>query len=202
MLRRTFIVNKDIEKARIYICGLGYFELYVNGRKAGDEVLAPSFTRYDKRILYQTFDVTKALEKGKNAIGMLLGNGWYNCFTQEVWNFKQAPWRSHPKLLFQMYIKLKNGEEHIITSGTKWKGATGPIVFDRLRNGEIYDARLEKHGWTQPNYNDRDWKQAVLTHSPGGILHSQQMTSIRVTKTITPISIKEVRKGVWIYDLG
>lgn len=202
ILRCTFTLDKNIKKVRIYICGLGYYELYVNGHKVGDEVLAPSFTRYDKRVLYQTFDVKEALLKGKNAVGVLLGNGWYNCFTEEVWNFQQAPWRSHPKLLFQMHVEFEDGEEQIIASDTNWRGATGPIVFDSLRNGEIYDARLETYGWAEPDYNDRDWEKAILTHSPGGILQSQQMTPIRMTETITPVSLKEVKKGVWLYDLG
>lgn len=202
MLRRSFSLDKDIKKARVYISGLGYYELSINGEKVGDQVLAPSFTSYDKTVLYQTFDVTNALQKGENAVGVVLGNGWYNCSTQEVWLFKQASWRSHPKLLFQMHIEYKDGDRQVIVSDTNWRGTTGPIVYDSLRNGETYDARLEIDGWTQPGFDDQSWENARITRPPGGVLRSQQMTPIRVTQTIKPISLKEVRKGVWVYDLG
>ncbi|MGB4183998.1 MAG: glycoside hydrolase family 78 protein [Caldicoprobacterales bacterium] len=202
MLRRSFALDKAIKKARVYISGLGYYELYINGEKVGDQVLAPGFTRYDKTVLYQTFDVTHAVQKGENAVGVILGNGWYNCSTQEVWLFKQAPWRSHPKLLFQMHIEYEDGGQQVIVSDTNWLGTTGPIVYDSLRNGETYDARLEIEGWTEPGFNDQDWERVKITRPPGGILKSQQMTPIRVTQTITPISVKEVKPGVWVYDLG
>ena len=148
MLRRTFSVKKTVASARAYVCGLGYYELYVNGRKVGDGVLAPAFTTYDKTVLYQTHDITDFLVTGKNAVGVILGNGWYNCFTKDVWNFQQAPWRDQPKLLLQIHIRFKDGEEKVIVSDKKWRWNTGPIVFDGLRNGETYDARLEKPGWT------------------------------------------------------
>lgn len=202
MLRRTFSVKKTVASARAYVCGLGYYELYVNGRKVGDEVLAPAFTTYDKTVLYQTHDITDFLVTGKNTVGVILGNGWYNCFTKDVWNFQQAPWRDQPKLLLQIHIRFKDGEEKVIVSDKKWRWNTGPIVFDGLRNGETYDARLEKPGWTKPEYDDGDWKPVTIVPGPGGVLHSQQMTPIRITETIVPVSLKEVRPGVWVYDLG
>jgi len=202
MFRRTFLLKKQIDSARAYVCGLGYYELYINGHKIGDEVLAPAFTRYDARVFYQTHNVTNAIVQGENAIGVILGNGWYNCFTKEVWNFQQSPWRDQPKLLIQIHIRFVDGEETTIVSDRSWRWSTGPIVFDGLRNGETYDARLEKSGWAEPGYDDSDWKDVMVVQSPGGILRSQQMTPIRVTETIVPVSLKEVRKGVWVYDLG
>ena len=202
MLRRTFSIRKAIASARACVCGLGYYELYVNGRKSGDEVLAPAFTRYDKTVLYQTHDITELLVKGKNATGVILGNGWYNCFTKDAWDFQQAPWRDQPKLLLQIHIRFVDGDEMVVVSDRTWRCSTGPIVFDGLRNGEFYDGRLEKPGWSTPEYDDREWNNARIVPGPGGTLHSQQMTPIRVTGTITPISLVEVRRGVWVYDLG
>lgn len=202
MFRQEFTLEKQVTKARAYICGLGYYDFYINGDRVGDIVLDPGFTQYDKTVLYQTYDITKELTLGENAIGIILGDGWYNCFTEEVWNFRQAPWRDHPKLLLQIHLQLEDGEERVITSDSKWRTSTGPIIFNALRNGEFYDARLEKKGWSQSTYNDNDWQHAVITSSPGGILKSQQMTPIRIKETITPVSMTEVKKGVFVYDIG
>jgi alpha-L-rhamnosidase len=202
LLRSAISLDKAVGSARAYICGLGYYELYINGSKIGDEVLAPAFTRYDKTSLYQTHDITNELVEGENAIGVMLGNGWYNCFTKEVWNFEQAPWRDTPKLLLQIHIRFIDGTETVIVSDNTWRSSTGPITFDGLRNGEFYDARLEKEGWNMPDYDDSDWKHVRIVPGPGGILRSQQLTPIRITKTIEPIGLNEVRPGVWVYDLG
>jgi alpha-L-rhamnosidase len=202
MLRTSFMLKQRVTGGRAYICGLGYYELYINGKRVGDEVLAPAFSRYDKTAYYQTWDVTNLLQVGENAIGVILGNGWYNAFTAEVWDFKQAPWRSQPKLKCQFHLNLEDGKERIIASGPEWKFTTGPIVFDGLRNGEVYDARLEKHGWCMPGYDDREWKSVEIIAAAGGALHSQQHTPIRVTATLKPASMKEVRPGVWVFDLG
>lgn len=202
LFRRTVLIDKAIQSARIYICGLGYYELYINGKKIGDEVLAPAFTRYDETVLYQTHDVTEELAEGKNAIGVILGNGWYNCFTEEVWDFKQAPWRAMPKLLLQLHIKFSDGTETVVVSDGNWRTNTGPIIFNALRNGEFYDARLEREGWNLSDYDDSDWKDVIIVPGPGGVLRSQQMTPIKITKTIEPVSLTQVRPGVWVYDLG
>ena len=97
LLRRAFPVNGKIKQARAYICGLGYYELHINGKKIGDHLLDPGYTRYDKRALYVTYDVTDNLRRGKNAVGVILGNGWYNVQTKAVWDFHKAPWRAAPK---------------------------------------------------------------------------------------------------------
>ena len=146
-LRRQITLDRDVVSATAYVCGLGYYELRINGQKAGDSVLTPAFTKYDRTVLYDTIDVTGLLGRGENAIGVILGNGWYNCFTEEVWMFAEAPWRHRPKLLFQLHIELADGTSLVVGSDTGWRATTGPIVFDGLRNGEHYDARKELSGW-------------------------------------------------------
>ena len=200
--RITLPLDQKVVEARIYLCGLGFHELFLNGTKAGDAVLAPGFTRYDQRALYQTYDVTHLLGVGENVIGVILGNGWYNGFTDDVWDFRQAPWRDQPKFRLQGYIQLANGQELTLTSGPHWKTAAGPIVFDGLRNGETYDARRELAGWDQAGYDDADWTWAKIVRSPGGILSSEQMPPIRVVDTIAPISMRQVSEASYIFDLG
>lgn len=200
--RKEVRLDQDVVSARAYVCGLGYYELTINGQKAGDSVLTPLFTRYDRTVLYDTIDVTNLLKQGDNALGVVLGNGWYNCFTREVWMFKEAPWRHRPKLLLQLHIELADGSTVVVNSDTSWKVTTGPIVFDGLRNGEVYDARLEMPGWDLPGYDDSSWSNASIIAPPGGVLRSSLAPPIRVTGTIKPISVKEVSPGTWVYDLG
>ncbi len=202
LFRKEFNIEKNINSARAYICGLGYYELYINGGKVGDEVLRPSVTQYDKTALYQTYDITPAIDKGCNAIGVILGNGWYNCFAEVAWDFEKAPWRDRTKLLLQIHITFDDGSSEIIVSDRSWKWGNSPITYDGLRNGEHYDAPREKKGWDKPGFDDSNWDNAVITKSPGGTLRSQQLTPIRVTKTLKPVSVKEVRPGVWVFDIG
>jgi alpha-L-rhamnosidase len=202
LLRRVVDLRKKVAQARAYVSGLGYYELTINGRRIGDEQLAPAFTRYDVAAMYQTHDVTAALRRGENVLGVVLGNGWYNGFTAEVWNFREAPWRDLPKLRLQLEVVFDDGERLTVRSDREWRGSSGPIVFDGLRNGEHYDARLERPGWDAPGYDDRDWLPAIVVPGPGGVMRSQQMTPIRIVATHAPITLHEVKPGVWIYDFG
>ncbi|WP_054026447.1 glycoside hydrolase family 78 protein [Bacillus sp. FJAT-28004] len=202
LFRKTVFFDKQVSKARAYICGLGYYELYINGSKIGDQVLSSAFTRYDETVLYDTHDVTDAWNNGENAIGVILGNGWYNGFTQDVWDFRQAAWRHQPKFIVQVHITFADGEEQIIKSDTSWKTSESPIIFDGLKNGEFYDARLERDGWNEASYNDSSWVSAKIVRGPGGKLKSCQMTQIKIVDTIKPVGLKEIEPGVWVYDLG
>jgi len=204
VLRKAFRLDRPPVSARAYVSGLGYFELYVNGRRIGDHVLDPAFTRYDRRALYVTHDVTGALAVGENVLGVMLGNGWYNCQTAEVWNFQQAPWRDRPKLLLQLHVTSDDGTETVVCSDGTWRASTGPVIFDALRNGETCDARQEKAGWDTAAYDDRgaDWHDAQILPGPGGTMHAQQHTPIRVTGTVDPVALREVRPGVFVCDMG
>lgn len=202
LFRTEIALEQPVTAARLHMCGLGYSELYLNGQKIGDHVLDPSVTRYDLRASYVTYDVTDYLTRGANAIGVMLGTGWYNCHTKEVWNFEQAPWRDNPKLLLQLHLTLADGTTRVVTSNAEWKVGTGALVFDGLRNGETYDARLERAGWNIAGYDDRDWPLASIVPSPGGVLVSQQMPPCKVVETITPVAVTEVKPGVFVYDLG
>lgn len=201
--RKEFTIEKAVKHARIYISGLGFYELRINGAKVGDSVLSPPFTRYDQTCLYDTLDVTPMLTEGRNAIGVILGNGWYNCFTQEVWSFWHAPWKDSPKLILQLYVAFTDGTSMTVCSDTSWKATCdGPITFNALRNGEFYDARKELAEWDMPGFDDSGWSNALIVRSPGGILRSNQMEPIRVVQTIRAVSYREVSPGVYVYDLG
>ncbi|HEY0866178.1 MAG TPA: family 78 glycoside hydrolase catalytic domain, partial [Fimbriimonas sp.] len=202
LLRKAFTLRESPTQATLFVCGLGYHECYLNGRKVGDHVLDPAFTRYDRRALYVAHDVTDQLLAGENVLGAMLGNGWYNCQTKEVWSFEHAPWRDTPKLLLQLHATYPDGSQETIVSDTTWRISDGPIVFDALRNGEFYDAREEREGWTVSGYDDSGWAHAENVASPGGAITPQTMPPCRVMRTLEPVSVGEVRDGVWVYDLG
>ena len=202
LYRHEFNLSVVPEQARLRICGLGYYELRLNGDKVGDHVLDPIVTQYDQRVRYVTYDVFDQLQVGANAIGVMLGNGWYNSHTADSWHFDKASWRDYPKLTLELEIVLENGEEITVHSGSEWRVGEGPIRFDGLRNGETYDAREECLGWDMPGYDDVNFKNAVVVPGPGGILQEQTSPACKVMATITPVSVNEIRPGVAVFDLG
>jgi alpha-L-rhamnosidase len=198
LLRKVFTVAQPIQSARVYICGLGYYELSINGRKIGDRVLDPGLTKFDQRVLYATYDVTPDLTAGVNAIGVTLGNGMYNNLPDMDGCFRF----DRPKLLLQLRLVLADGTVQTVVSDAAWQSSTGPIVFNAVRNGEVYDARLEKPGWDQPDYDAQGWTPTQLIPAPGGTLVSSMLPPIRVTQTIRPVEVKEVKPGVFVFDMG
>jgi alpha-L-rhamnosidase len=202
LLRRAFALDGKVRRARVYICGLGYYELHINGAKIGDHILDPAFTRYDKRALYVAYDVTQALRQGSNAVAVILGNGWYNVQTRAVWNFDQAPWRAAPKLLLELDILFADGREEIIASDGRWKAGMGPITFDSIYGGENYDARLEVPGWDTAAFDDSTWPAAVIAPPPGGRLAAQMMPPIQVDRTLASKKVSEPKPGIFVYDFG
>jgi alpha-L-rhamnosidase len=202
LLRTTFTLNGRVKQARAYICGLGYYELHLNGKKVGDHLLDPGYTRFDKRALYVTYDVTENLRRGKNALGVILGTGWYNVHTKAVWDFHKAPWRSAPKLLMQLRVEYADGRIETVVTDSRWMTSSGPIAFDSIYGGETYDAQAEKPGWDLPEYDDSEWGMARAVEPPGGKLVAQAMPSIKADTLIKPVRVTEPKPGVFIFDLG
>jgi len=202
LLRQTFSVGAKVKRARAYICGLGYYELHLNGAKIGNHLLDPGYTRYDKRALYVTYDVTEALRPGRNALGVMLGTGWYDVHTRAVWDFHQAPWRAAPKLLMQLKIDYADGRSEIIATDSSWRVSTGPVAFDSIYGGETYDARREKPGWDTAGYDDADWGRAPTVEAPAGQLAAQAMPAIQADRVLQPVGVTEPKPGVFVFDFG
>lgn len=202
-LRKTFSVRDGVENAFLTICGLGYFESFINGEKTCDDLLSPAFSSYDKETYYMQYDVKHLLRKGDNAIGVTLGNGFYNCFTEDAWDYNAATWRNFPKMICELKITYKNGETQTLLSDTTWKSfSQGPITMTGIRNGEFYDARLELGAWTEPEYDDSGWDRTKLGKCPGGIMRAQEMEPIRVHKKFPAIKKWKSKNGGWIFDIG
>lgn len=202
MLRREFEVAKEVRRATAYVTGPGYFELSLNGKKVGDHELDPKNTRFDKRVLYVTHDVTDRVRRGRNALGAVLGNGWFNYHNKNAWDFDTAPWRAKPALLLQLEIEYADGTGQTVASDATWKYATGPVVFDALLAGETYDARLEKPGWDRAGYDDASWAAAKVVAAPRGALTAQMIPPIRAIRTIKPVKLTEPKPGLFVFDFG
>lgn len=201
--RKAFKLDADVQMARLYISGLGYYEAFLNGEKVGHHVLDPAVTRYDKRVKYATYDITDRIQQGENAIGVVLGNGWYNQHTKAAWDFTQAPWRDAPVLRCQLEVVDSEGRTKTIVSDNSWKFThKGPITFNGIHNGEHYDARLELDGWSDTGYSDADWNQAYEVEGPSGKMSAQMMPPIRVVDQIKPADQWRVNDSTMMYDVG
>ena len=200
-LRKTFRLEKPIAEAYLAICGLGYFCAYLNGEKIGDDLLATPFTRFDQTDLYLTYDVTGMLSQGENALSAVLGNGWYNCFSEDPWSTKHATWRHWPKMIVELQITYIDGSKKLISTRPDWKCSQGPIFFNGIRNGEHYDARKELGNWTAANYDDSQWGNAQIIRGPGGLLRACEMEPVRVQKEFPAVNVWNTPKG-WVFDIG
>jgi len=199
--RKEFEITKKIKRARIYIAVGGLYELFINGQRVGDHQLDPTYTRYDRRNLYVTHDVTPLLQK-KNAIGILLGNGWYNHQSTAVWFFHKAPWRARPKFCLDLKLTYEDGSEKILFSDRNWKTSLGPVIFNSIYTAEHYDARLEQDGWNKPDFDDSKWKNSMDTAAPSQNIVSQLMHPIRHVEEMTPVSMRKVNNRKYVFDIG
>ncbi|MDE1192091.1 MAG: alpha-L-rhamnosidase N-terminal domain-containing protein [Arachidicoccus sp.] len=199
--RKEFDAAKSIKSARAYITAAGLYELYINGKRIGDHRLDPAFTRFDRRTLYVTYDITQQIQSGKNAIGVILGNGWYNFQSQAVWDYERAPWRNRPAFCMDLRITYTDGTEETISSDRSWKTSLGPIVYNSIYTGEHYDARLEQQGWNEINYDDGKWKNAIYRKSPAEYITAEAMQPIRNVEEIGPVSITKKNDSDYIFNL-
>ncbi len=201
-LRKEFDTPKTIRRAVVSVSGLGVFELYLNGQRVGDHQLDPAYTDYQKRVLYVTHDVTALLRPGRNALGVVLGNGWFNLITPHVLRFYAADYIAPPQLRLDLDLEFTDGSHEFIGSDESWKFTTdGPIRFNCVLAGETYDARKEMPGWAEAGFDDAQWKPAKSASAPDGRLFSQQVRPVRKVQTLPAVSVKKV-KGVWRFDLG
>ncbi len=202
LMRKEIELEEEPAEAVAYICGLGYYELYINGEKAGDHVLDPAFTDYTHRVFYVTYDIGELLKKGRNVISVIVGGGWYNLATPDLDGLNNARWTSAPKLLFNADVEFEDGEVKSIVSDSSWKWSTGEIVFNCLRSGEVHDARLRKLCWKKGGYDDSSWQHVKEVSGARGRLVSQQLPPIRICESINPVRISEPNPGVYVFDFG
>lgn len=204
-LRREFEVDQPVTRATLYATALGLYEFRLNGQRVGDQLLAPEWTDYHKRVQGQTYDVTDLVRTGANVMGALLGNGWY-CGGWMCWQRQLKPiYGKDPSLLAQLELEYADGSTQTVATDEAWRGtADGPIRFSGIFEGEIYDARREMPGWDQPGFSALGWKPVVVRgdHLKVGQLVWQRSEPIRKTQEITPVAISEPNPGVYVADMG
>jgi alpha-L-rhamnosidase len=200
--RKEFQTTKTVKSARAYIAVAGLYELYINGKQIGDHRLDPMFTHFDRRNLYVTYDVTQELQSGKNAVGVLLGNGWYNLQSVAVWNFHQSPWRNRPAFCMDLRITYDDGSVETVKSERNWKTHLSPVIFNSIYTGEHYDARLEQPGWNTVGFDDSKWKNAIYRMAPSQNIVAQQLHPIRNVEKIPVKNFTKISDRRYIFDLG
>lgn len=200
LFRKEFSIDQPLLRARAFICGLGYYELRLNGRKVGDRILTPPKTDYRQQALYDVYDVTAQLVQGQNAVGIMLGNGWFN--PQKTWWSWRMQWYGSPRVIFQLAIEYADGARDRVLSDATWQSVIGPISANCIYSGETYDARQEKPGWDCPGYNAAGWEAVNLMAAPGGKLVAAMLEPTLAHETIQPVALNEPRPGVYVYDLG
>jgi len=200
--RKTFQLGKNIRSARAYIAVGGLYELYVNGERIGDHQLDPLYTNYAKRNLYVTYDITSQLQQGKNVLGVLLGNGWYNHQALGVWNFERAPWRNRPAFCMDVRVTYTDGTTEVIPTDLSWKTSSGPLIYTNIYTGEHYDFRLEQKGWNTVNFDDSKWHGVGYRKAPSGNITAQQAVPIRNVEAIPAVSLKKFSDTNYVYDFG
>ncbi|MDR1632192.1 MAG: glycoside hydrolase family 78 protein [Dysgonamonadaceae bacterium] len=200
--RKQFSVDKKIKSARAYIAVAGLYELSINGEKTGDHRLDPVYTRFDRRNLYVTYDITPQLVQGENAVGVLLGNGWYNHQSLAVWDFERAPWRNRPAFCMDVRITYDDETVQVIATDDTWKTSSGELIFNSIYTGEHLDFNLAQKGWNTTAFDDTKWEKASLRPAPSSNITAQQLQPIRNVQSFKAKSIKKFDDKNYIFDFG
>jgi alpha-L-rhamnosidase len=198
-LRTEFMVKKKVQQARLYITSQGLYQVHINGRRIGDAEFTPGWTSYDTRLQYQTFDVTENLISAQNAIGIVLGDGWFR--GNLGWVDNRNHWGSRLSALAELRITYADGSTEVIGTDQGWKASTGPILESDIYNGEVYDANLELTGWDQAGYDDSDWTGVTTLQVPYEILIAPEGPPVRVVDEIDPVSVERIGED-WRIDMG
>ena len=198
-LRSEFATAKKVKSARVYVSSLGLYQLYLNGKKVGNDLFTPGWTSYNKRIQYQTYDVTGLLQS-KNSIGAVLGDGWYR--GNIGWQNQHNYYGDKLALIAQLHIVYSDGTTENIESGDNWKATVGPIIFSDIYNGETYDANKEMPGWSTAGFNDSSWgKVSILNHTKENLI-APQGPPVQAIEEINPLKIITTPKGEVVFDMG
>jgi len=200
-LRKEFGITKKVSRATAYVCGLGFFNLFLNGEKVSNDMMDPVLSDFAKADYYVTFDVTEQLKQGTNALRVVLGNGRY--FAPRIKLPSTDPEYGHPKLLLQLEVEFTDGTKTTLVSDETWRLTTnGPIRANNEYDGEEYDARMEMPGWNAAGFDDSKWQPAQAVAAPGGVLVAQMIQPMRVTQVMHPVGITNPTPGTYIVDMG
>lgn len=195
LVRRRFEVEDGLQQARLYVSAAAYAQLEVNGQPSASTSLNPGYTHYDRRNLYNVYDITSLLSKGENEIRAVLGNGFYNEIDRlGVWDFERARWRGRPRLLCELRLTYKDRVE-TVASDASWQAKPSPFLFNDIYSGVIYDARLDKE-------DETPWSPCVVVEAPSPLLKAQQMGGVEVDRVYRPVSLRSIGDSIYVADFG
>lgn len=200
MLRKEFSLEGKIQSARVYVTSHGLYEMKINGQKVGTRLFTPGWTSYNKRLQYQTYDITELLRSGNNAVGVRLGDGWYRGWIG--FNNQRNFYGSTLGLLAQIEVRYANGETKVITTDESWSASTGAIRMSDIYDGETYDARLEKENWATPSYEGDSWTSVTKKNWSKDILVAPEGPPVRKIQQLPPVDILTTPEGDTIVDMG
>jgi alpha-L-rhamnosidase len=201
LLRKEFELDGEIESARVYASALGLYELRLNGAEVGDEVLAPGWSSYGKRLLYQAYDVTALLRKGRNALCASLGAGWYKG-DLAGWLGRRNVYGGRTALFAQLMVRFADGREAVVATDGSWRASDGPILSSEIYHGETYDARLEEEGWDRPGFDDSAWRAAAVLDEDRSRLVPRDGLPVRRHERFKTASLIVTPKGERVLDFG
>ncbi|MFC1766106.1 family 78 glycoside hydrolase catalytic domain [Planctomycetota bacterium] len=200
LLRSQTNLLKPIKQGRLYVTAHGLYEMYINGQRVGDQVFTPGWTSYGQRLQVQTYDVTHTLQQGENALGAILGDGWYR--GRLIWENTRNFYGTKSALLAQLTVTYEDGSVEILGTNETWKASTGPILLSDIYDGETYDARLEKTGWTKTSYDDSDWAGVKVASYDLKNLIASDGVPVREIEEIQPLRVITTPKGETVVDMG
>jgi alpha-L-rhamnosidase len=200
LLRHEFTVDQPLRRATLYASALGVYRMHLNGKSVGNDYFTPDWTDYHKRVYYNTYDVTELVWQGPNALGGILGPGWYAGHVG--WWPEGRIYGPDPRLWAQLEIELADGSRKTVVTDESWKATTGPIVEGEFLAGETYDATQEIPGWDQPGLEDAPWRPVQITEKIPAQLEAFPGVTVQETGTLKPVKLTEPRPGVYVFDLG
>jgi alpha-L-rhamnosidase len=199
-LRKDFVLNSTIKSATLKTSALGWYEIRLNGKRVGNDYFAPGWTDYNKRVYYNTYDVTDMVKGGGNAIGAVLTDGWYAGYIG--YKGERNHYGKNPRVMAELTLSYTDGTTEVIATDASWKASTGPIIEADILMGEVYDARLELPGWDAAGYDDTTWKAVDVTKTLAAKIEPYPCETVKVFREIKPISVNEPKNGIFVFDMG
>ncbi len=201
LIRKETSLPRRIKSAKASITGMGFYEFYINGARVGDYVLAPAKTPYHNYILYDSYDVASLLKQGSNTFGIHLGNGWYNPY-KKWWNDYRMQWFGSKKAIAQIQVLFTDGTAQTIVTDSSWRWTDGPVTYNCVYDGEVYDSNQDHRGWNTNGYDDSLWGKVTILNQSKARLVAHRMPPIKVHETFKPTEIKGTKENVRVYDMG
>ncbi len=198
-LRKEFLLKKQVLQAMLYVSSRGLYQAEINGKRVGDQEFTPGWTSYDTRLQYQTYDITGSLVQGENALGIILGDGWYRGTLG--WKDNRNRWGERLSAIAQVAVTYTDGTSEVILSDDSWKASKGPILESDIYNGELFDAGRELKGWSVAGYDDTEWSTVQVVDEPKKNLIAPEGPPVRIIEELEPLSISETAEG-WMVDMG